>query len=81
MVPKAFPLEWAPVWDRLTNRQREVVTWLSRGLLNKQIAREMGISPQRVAQHIEGVARQLPGRGKPATRCRQLYAIAHGAST
>lgn len=39
----------------LTGRQREIVRWAVRGLSNKQIARQLGISPETVKTHLHHV--------------------------
>ena len=39
----------------LTRRQREIVQWAARGLSNKQIARQLGISPETVKTHLHHV--------------------------
>ena len=36
----------------LTERQREIVAWAAQGLSNKQIARNLGISPETVKTHL-----------------------------
>ncbi|KAJ1636345.1 hypothetical protein T492DRAFT_400980 [Pavlovales sp. CCMP2436] len=36
----------------LTEREREVLDKLSRGLMNKEIARDMGISPRMVEKYV-----------------------------
>ena len=44
---------------RLTRREREVLVRVSRGLTNKDIAAELGISPRTVETHRDGIARKL----------------------
>jgi DNA-binding NarL/FixJ family response regulator len=45
--------------DRLTAREREVATGLARGLTNKQIGRELGISHRTVEIHRARLKRKL----------------------
>ena len=42
-------------WSALTERQREIVRWAGRGMSNKQIARQLGISPETVKSHLRHV--------------------------
>jgi DNA-binding CsgD family transcriptional regulator len=42
-------------WSTLTDRQREIVRWAARGMSNKQIARQLGISPETVKTHLHRV--------------------------
>lgn len=48
--------------DRLTPRERDVLVRLARGLTNKEIAAELGISPRTVETHRDGLARKLEMR-------------------
>jgi DNA-binding CsgD family transcriptional regulator len=48
-----------PSWDRLTPREREVVTLLARDLTLKQIAGTLGISVTTVKTHIEKIGVRL----------------------
>jgi DNA-binding NarL/FixJ family response regulator len=43
----------------LTERQQQVIKLLSKGLPNKVIARELGISPSTVKVHVHAVFRAL----------------------
>jgi len=40
-------------WSVLTGRQREIVRWAARGMSNKQIARQLRISPETVKSHLQ----------------------------
>jgi DNA-binding NarL/FixJ family response regulator len=51
-------VERRPV-DELTEREREVLVMLSSGLLNKQIARRLGISEKTVKAHLTNVYRRI----------------------
>ena len=42
-------------WSMLTGRQREIVRWAAQGMSNKQIARQLGISPETVKTHLHHV--------------------------
>ena len=39
-------------WTALTERQREIVRWAARGMSNKQIGRQLAISPETVKTHL-----------------------------
>jgi two-component system response regulator NreC len=43
----------------LTDREREVLTLVAEGLLNKEIGEQLGISPRTVARHRENIMRKL----------------------
>jgi DNA-binding NarL/FixJ family response regulator len=45
--------------DRLTEREREVLDRIAKGLTNKAIARELEISPATVKAHVERVIAKL----------------------
>ncbi len=59
----------------LTQREVEVLTLLARGLSNKQIARQLVISPKTVANHVEHIYAKIDA----STRARaSLFAMQHG---
>jgi len=43
----------------LTERERDVLRWVSRGASNKVVAQKLSISPSTVRTHIESVFRKL----------------------
>ncbi|MEW6167687.1 MAG: helix-turn-helix transcriptional regulator [Pseudomonadota bacterium] len=45
--------------DRLTSREREIVTWVAQGLSFKQAAKKIGVAPSTVANHLYRVYRKL----------------------
>lgn len=47
---------------RLTNRERECLLWLARGLRNDRIAERMGLRPVTVGLHISNACRKLDAR-------------------
>ena len=52
---------------RLTDRQREVVKLLARGLTNKEIAQTLGITPKTVMHHTVAIYQDLGVRGRSET--------------
>jgi DNA-binding NarL/FixJ family response regulator len=50
--------------EPLTARERQIAEAITRGLSNKQIAREFGISPETVKRHLGSIYGKLalPGR-------------------
>ena len=61
--------------DVLTNREREVLTLIARGLLNKEIGVQLGISVRTVEAHRDSVTRKLGIRSAAGlTR----FAMTHG---
>jgi predicted ATPase/DNA-binding CsgD family transcriptional regulator len=51
----------------LTERQREVVKLLARGLTNKEIAQTLGITPKTVMHHTHAIYQSLGVRGRSET--------------
>lgn len=49
----------------LTPRQRQVAELVARGLSNKAIARETGLSIDTVNSHLRFVGQRVPGPGSP----------------
>ncbi|MCI5046127.1 MAG: response regulator transcription factor [Aquisalinus sp.] len=44
---------------RLTAREVEILTELARGFTNKEVARQLGISPYTVAEHVKAIYRKM----------------------
>ena len=49
----------------LTTRQKQIAELVGQGMSRKAIAREVGISPSTVKDHVERAAAQLPGNTPP----------------
>lgn len=62
--------------DRLTPREREVVTAVSQGLSFKQAARKIGVAPSTVANHLYRIYRKLG-----VTSRTELAALVHPEHT
>lgn len=73
-LPNAAPSS-APSLDVLTNREREVLTLVAQGLLNKEIGVQLGISVRTVEAHRDSITRKLGIRSAAGlTR----FAMEHG---
>ena len=59
------------VLDALTDKQRQVLVYVSEGLTSKEIARKLGISESAVNQRIETIRQRLGGL--PRTQIARLY--------
>lgn len=57
--PTAARPSLVPVGSVLTEREREVLRWISRGASNKAVAQKLSISPSTVRTHVESVFRKL----------------------
>ncbi len=51
--------EGKPLMSRLTPREMEILEYVARGCLNKEIAVELGISEQTIKNHITSILRKL----------------------
>lgn len=49
----------APEIESLTPRERETLAWLTRGVSNKEIARELDLAESTVKVHVQSVLRKL----------------------
>ena len=49
----------SPVDVQLSERETEVLQWLARGYVNKEIASKLGIAPATVSSHIKNLYRKL----------------------
>ena len=58
------PARGAFVYSELTPREREVLGLLAQGLLQKQIAAELGIAPHTVKNHCSEIYKRLRVRNK-----------------
>ena len=75
-VPAPLPLAPHGDWSGLTGRQREIVAWAARGMSNKQIARQLGISPETVKTHLRHVFEREGVHGRVALLAAHLHEAA-----
>ncbi|MDD5189501.1 MAG: response regulator transcription factor [Dehalococcoidales bacterium] len=62
VLNKFQELTWetdTPSRSPLTDRETEILSFVARGMLNKQIATELGISEQTIKNHITSILRKL----------------------
>ena len=59
----------------LTAREVEVLALLARGLVNKEIARRLDLSPKTVSRHVENVYAKI---GVGTRAAATLFATRHG---
>src|SRR5215217_5042717 len=59
-------LEWQPIKPPLTARQREIVTLVSQGLSNKEVARRLNLSDGTVKVHLHRIYGRMRIRGRTA---------------
>lgn len=52
------------ITETLTAREQQMANAIVRGLSNKQIAREFGISPETVKRHLASIYSKLALRGR-----------------
>ncbi|GAB3755577.1 LuxR C-terminal-related transcriptional regulator [Lysobacter olei] len=65
------PMAGAHALAQLTDRQREIVQWAAQGLSNKQIARNLGISPETVKTHLHHAFERVGVSGRVALSAAQ----------
>jgi len=58
---------------RMSDREREVLDSVARGLSSKQCAQELGIAPRTVERHIENLRTKLNARNKPHLVAKALF--------
>jgi len=64
-------LEQTALLDRLTAKQKEVLSYVSDGLTSKEIGRKLGVSESAVNQRIETIRQRLGGM--PRAQIARLY--------
>ncbi|MBA4709538.1 response regulator [Aquitalea aquatica] len=61
--------------DQLTQREREILAWLSRGISNKEIARALDLAESTIKVHVQNILRKLNLNGRVQAA---LFAVEHG---
>lgn len=67
-----------PSWDRLTARERGVITLIAEGFKNREIAEYLSLSPKTVEKHRSNLMRKLDLHNVSAVTA---YAMEHGLVT
>src|SRR5687767_4084830 len=60
--------EFAPKWQSLTKREKEVAKLISRGLTNRQIAGQLTLSTQTVNGHVQNILSKFGVNNKAELR-------------
>ncbi len=68
-------VSWTPGDNLLTPRESEVMRWLARGKLNKEIAEELGISFSAVHKHQYNIFRKLHVDNRTEAAVKWMSAI------
>ena len=68
----APPVERAPLFPELTEREREVLQFIAQGYTNAAIAEKLTLSPKTVRNHVSNIfgKLQLAGRAEAIIRAR-----------
>ncbi|MDX1663305.1 MAG: response regulator transcription factor [Candidatus Promineifilaceae bacterium] len=74
-LPGVLPMEGEEIFEPLTPRQMEVLECVTRGMSNREIAFELGISHQTVKNHMTAVLRKLHCQDRTQAA---VYALSHG---
>jgi len=61
--------------EQLTQREREILAWLSRGVSNKEIARSLDLAESTIKVHVQNILRKLNLNGRVQAA---LFAVEHG---
>lgn len=61
--------------DRLTPREREIMSWLARGASNKEMARSLDLAESTVKIHVQNILKKL---GLSSRVQAAVYAVEHG---
>ncbi len=64
--------------EDLTDREQEILTYLSKGMTNKEIASELCISRHTVKAHISEILRKLNLRNRINAA---IYALSHNSES
>ena len=74
-LPGVLPMEDEEMFEPLTPRQMEVLECVTRGMSNREIAFELGISHQTVKNHMTAVLRKLHCQDRTQAA---VYALSRG---
>jgi len=60
--------DYAPMWQSLTKREKEVARLVSRGLTNRKIAEQLSLSTHTVDSHVQNIMRKFDVNDKADLR-------------
>lgn len=63
------------LYSSLTPREKEILTWLTKGISNKEIARFLSVSESTVKLHVQNILRKLNLHSRVQAA---VYALEHG---
>ena len=63
--------------ETLTRREQQIAELVARGLRNRQIAAECGISPETVKRHLASIYGKLATRGRVGLAIHVIQARGH----
>ena len=67
--------EYAPKWESLTRREKEVARLIGHGYTNRRIAGELFLSTQTVNSHVQNILRKFELRSR--ADLRHILALSH----
>ena len=57
--PATSNIEYSPLIQTLSEREKEIIQWVAKGMSNKEIAKQLFISPRTVDTHRSNIMRKL----------------------
>ena len=70
-----------PMLEVLTRREQQIAEHVARGLTNRQIAAECGISPETVKRHLASIYDKLAVRGRVKLAIHVIQTRGHAGTS